>query len=109
MEIAVELEEWAGSAVIRNRDRQYQRKPAASYLDAAASMTPRQAVFYRNLIRIAEVLKNNTIPVDFEIPGRGAVYLDRGCIKMAADSGFLAPLTDAQDGLVESIQLSWNV
>ncbi len=107
MIIDVELEDWGGSAVIRSG--RADRKPAADYDDKAARLTARQAVFYRNLIRIAEKLGSNVIPVDFELGGGAPVFLDRGCIKIAEHAGFVLPLADGPTGVVDSITLNWRV
>jgi len=87
MLLRVDLEEWRGSPVIRDANSRYERKPARLFTDAPSRLKPRQAVFYRNLIRIAEAIQSSAIPVDFELEGRGAVYLDRGCIKIAEHAG----------------------
>jgi hypothetical protein len=109
MRIDVDLEEWLPSAVVRERRSDYQRKSAASFTDAPADLTLRQAVFYRNLIRLAGVLRTQTIPVDFELGSGTAFYLDRGCIKIAEHAGFIEPLEDGPDGVVGSIRLAWRV
>lgn len=109
MIINVTLERWHGSPVIRTVNRTYSRKPAAAFDDAAAGLTPRQAIFYRNLIRIAEAVRGGTIPVDFTLPSGEVLYLDRGCIKISELSGFIAPLTDDESGLVSTISIAWRV
>jgi hypothetical protein len=85
------------------------RKSAASFNDEPADLTPRQGAFYRNLIRLAEVLRSPIISVDFEIGDGSAPYLDRGCIKIAEHAGFIEPLEDGPLGVVHSIRLAWRV
>jgi hypothetical protein len=82
---------------------------ASDYMDVAARLTPRQAAFYRNLIRIAAELGSEDIPVEFELPNGHAVYLDRGCIKIAEHAGFIELLRDGASGNVETIRLTWRV
>ncbi len=108
MRIQVELEDWPGSPVIHQRGPGYGQKPADSFNDAPASLKPRQAVFYRNLIRLAEVLGSSVIPVQFELQDETALYLDRGCIKIAEHAGFIEPLENSPAGFVESIRLAWR-
>ena len=108
MLINADLESWDGSAVVRPVRADYQRLPAFSYRDAAARLTSRQGVFYRNLIRLAEELGGGIIPVDFEQPGGRRVYLDRGCIKIAERAGFITPLVDDAHGVVSHIVLTWT-
>jgi hypothetical protein len=107
MVIDVELEEWDGSNVTHTQTVGYRRKNAADFNDEPAGLTPRQGVFYRNLIRLAQVLKSREIPVDFVLRGR-QVYLDRGCIKIAEHAGFIEPITDGPSGSVENICLAWR-
>jgi hypothetical protein len=104
-----ELEEWTGSKVIRPIDSRYRRKPADQFADAPAALTPRQAIFYRNLIRIAEATQSRELPVEFELLDGTAVHLDYGCIKIAVHAGFLEPLINGPNGTVETILLSWIV
>jgi hypothetical protein len=111
MLIDVELEEWVGErdggAVTRERGPHYRRKPVSEFQDRPARLTPRQAVFCRNLITLA-VATNNEIPVDFEFPNGQSVYLDRGCIKIAERAGFIERLANGDSGAVESIRLRWQ-
>lgn len=109
MIVRVELEEWKGSAVVRTCGSDYARQPAAAFSDKPAKLTERQAVFYRNLIRLAEAVASDQIPLDFEIPNGGRLYLDRGCVKIAEHAGFILPLEDGPDGVVDVLTLAWNV
>jgi hypothetical protein len=77
--------------------------------DKPARLTPRQASFYRNLIAMAEELKSNALPVVFELEGRGPVFLDRGCIKMAEHAGFIKTLKNGPDGYLDCIELCFDV
>jgi hypothetical protein len=110
MLISTQLEEWHGSPVIcvvRRAD--YGRLPASAFNDAPATLTSRQAVFYRNLIRIAEATGLQDIPVDFEDATGQRHYLDRGCIKIAEHAGFIKQLRNGPNGVVDTIRLSWTV
>lgn len=108
MVVDVELEEWRSSPVVRERRADYRRKNAASFVDEPAGLTPRQGVFYRNLIQIAVAVENRNIPVDFDLADGRGVYLDRGCIKIAEHAGFIERLSNGPDGVVESIRLAWR-
>jgi len=109
MIIDVDLEEWSGSRVIRERDASYRRLSAADFNDRPARLTPRQCVFYSNLMRLAIALKSLEIPVDFELPNGTPLFLDRGCIKIAEHAGFIVPLQDAPSGTLEHIRLAWGI
>jgi hypothetical protein len=109
MVIDVELEQGGfDSPDIRERKSGYTRWPATRFSDRAAGLTSRQAVFYRNLIRLAERTGGDRIPVDFELPDGRQMVLDHGCIKIAELSGFIRPLTDGAAGVVENLQLAWR-
>jgi hypothetical protein len=105
--IDVELEEWTGSPVIRDvAGRPYSRWPAAAYKDKPAKLTKRQATFHENLRRIALATGSPQIPVDFFLRGRGKVYLDHGCIKIAEHAGFIKRLENGPEGVVEYVELA---
>jgi hypothetical protein len=106
MIIDVQLEPYEGSAVVRRRGSDYRRKPAGQFTDRPAKLGHRQAVFYRNLLRLAVARDSLEIPVDFELPDGTAVYLDRGCIKIAEHAGFIEALQDDASGLVSTIRLA---
>jgi hypothetical protein len=108
MIIDVELEDWDDSPVVRQQGRDYKRKRAEEFFDEPAQLTARQAVFYRNLIRLAVAVGGPTIPADFELADGRRVYLDRGCMKIAEHAGFVRPLRNGANGVVESIQLAWQ-
>ena len=59
-------------------------------------------------MQIAAQLNSNYIPVDFMTPNQGKLYLDRGCVKIAAHAGFIKPLKHDEDGVVSEIELSWD-
>lgn len=109
MLIETELDEWQPSPVIRKAGRGYCRKAATEYRDAAACLTARQAVFYRNLISLALTLRSRDIPVDFQLSDGSRRYLDRGCIKIAEHAGFIQPLADDASGTVASVRLARSV
>jgi hypothetical protein len=111
--INVELEPWLEGGprgeVTRVRSSRYRRIPVDEFRDHSAALTPRQAVFYRNLIRIAVAIGSSEIPVDFELANGDRVYFDRGCIRIAALAGFIQPLENsASSGVVEMIRISWT-
>lgn len=106
--VKVELEHWSGSPVIRTMNGSYRKIPANEYRDAAAALSPRQAIFYRNLIRLAEVLKTNVIPAEFELPSGEQMFLDRGCVKIAEIAGFIRPLSNDSAGVVSKVMLNFE-
>ncbi|HEV3184953.1 MAG TPA: hypothetical protein VGZ49_08725 [Xanthobacteraceae bacterium] len=108
-QLNAELESWSGSGVFHPITSQYRRKPVDQFADKPARLTPRQAIFYRNLIRIAEETKSRDLPLEYVLPGGTHVHLDYGCIKIAVLAGFLEPLVNGPSGLVENITLSWLV
>ncbi len=59
-------------------------------------------------MQIARHLNSNFIPVDFSTPDRGALYLDRGCVKIAVHAGFLKPLKHDDSGVVSEVELTWD-
>jgi hypothetical protein len=109
MVIDVQLEGYPTSPVVRKVGNDYVRIPCAKFSDAAARLTERQAVFYRNLIRIAEAMGKGILLVDFHLPSGEHMYLDRGCIRIAELAGFVAQLKDDDAGAVSSIELVWSV
>jgi hypothetical protein len=108
LQLNTELELWSDSPVVRAITSRYRRKSADQFTDAPAKLTPRQAVFYRNLIKIAEAAKSREIPIEFELSNGAHVHLDYGCIKIADHAGFIQPLINGPDGTVGSITLSWK-
>lgn len=107
-ELNFEIEDWETSPVIRTVGREYERWSAGRYNDAPARLKPRQAIFYRNLIEMALIGGSVSLPVDFICNG-AHVYLDHGCIKIAEHAGFIEPLTNGPNGVVDTIRLSWSV
>lgn len=105
--IAVELEEWKGTPVIGVQTTQ--QRSAKEFIYKASAMRPRQAMFYRNLIRLAEVLESEEIPVEFLLANGTRARMDHGCIKIAEHAGFIEPLQDGPSGFVETIRLKWKV
>lgn len=109
--INVHLEEHAGSTSqpFHPAGPNYQYRIASSLTDKPARLTARQAVFYRNLIRIAEQLQSNELPIDF-IDATGAhMAMDLGCVKIAEHAGFLEPLSEGPDGTMKIVKLNWYV
>jgi hypothetical protein len=105
MIIDVQLDPYSGkSQVIHPRGPNYESWPVAKFKKTRATLTPRQAVFYRNLIQLAQALESPTIPVQFELADTEC-HLDRGCIKFAEHAGFIEPLQNGPTGVVESIRL----
>lgn len=105
--IVVQLETWDGTPVIGVKTTE--RRSAKDFKDKPAIMHPRQAVFYRNLIKIAEVLGSREIPVEFALGNGERARMDHGCVKMAELAGFIEPLQDGASGYVETIRLAWRV
>jgi hypothetical protein len=109
--IGIHLEQHVGgpSQPFHRAGDDYKYRNASSLSDLPASLTPRLAVFYRNLIRLAELLKSQDLPVDF-IDGTGAhVAMDLGCVKIAEHAGFIQLLSNGPSGGLESIRLSFAV
>jgi hypothetical protein len=107
-ELNSETEAWETSPVIRSVGHEYEQWAADRYSDAPARLTPRQVAFYRNLIEMALAGGSSDFPVDFVCNGVH-VYLDHGCIKIAEHAGFIEPLSNGPNGVVETIKLSWSV
>ena len=107
--IQVDLESGPGFDTVRDMNAAYKPMWSTSLADKPARLTPRQASFYRNLIAIAEVTQSDEIPAVFELTGRGVVFLDRGCIKIAEHAGFVRPLLDGPSSYLETIRLSFDV
>jgi hypothetical protein len=108
LRLETELEPWSGSPVVHTIKSGYRRKSASQFTDAPAKLTPRQAVFYRNLIRIAESAKARELPIEFELRDGTPVHLDYGCIRIGIHAGFIEELEDGLGGTVETITLSWK-
>jgi hypothetical protein len=88
---------------------EYEFRKAGSLTDLPAKLTSRQAVFYRNLVRLAELLQSQNIPIHF-IEARGEhVAMDLGCVKMAEHAGFVKKLSDSANGHLEGVNLAWKV
>ena len=88
---------------------EYRRMRADEFRDKPASLTERQANFYRNLIHLALATDSSHLPVDFETADGARMCLDRGCIKIAEHAGFIRSLEDNDErGTVGSITLSWT-
>lgn len=107
--IAANLESGPGFDTIRDMNPSYKPMASADLADKPARLTARQASFYRNLIAIAAATESDEIPIVFELTGRGVVFLDRGCVKMAEHAGFVRPLSDGPEGYLQSIRLSFDV
>lgn len=87
----------------------YKYRDASELSDLPASLTPRLAVFYRDLIRLAERLNSQDLPVHF-IDATGAhMAMDLGCVKIAEHAGFIQPLSNGSSAGLESIRLSFAV
>ena len=97
------------SATVRFAGPAYRRKPAAQFKERPPTMSPRQANFYRNLIRLAQACKGEVLPVDFETLDGRRMFLDRGCIKIAEQAGFIGKLKNDRSGQVSEITLKWKV
>jgi hypothetical protein len=106
--IAANLEGGPGFDTVRDLNPSYHSMRSAELADKPARLTERQASFYRNLITLAQALGSDIIPVEFELAGRGRVFLDRGCIKIAEHAGFIRPLRDGASGYLEFIELGFD-
>jgi hypothetical protein len=109
--VNVHLEEHLGgtSQPFHPAGSKYDYRIASSLTDKPARLTPRQAVFYRNLIRIAEQLQSQEIPLDFMDATGTHMAMDLGCVKIAEHAGFIQPLTDSVEGVMKTIRLNWLV
>jgi hypothetical protein len=87
----------------------YGYRNASSLTDKPARLTERQAVFYRNLIRISEQLQSQELPIDFQDATGTHMAMDLGCVKIAEHAGFIKPLSNGPDGMMKTICLSWLV
>jgi hypothetical protein len=109
--IDIQLVIWPGgpSQGFHPVKRVYEYRKAETLTDLPARLTSRQAVFYRNLIRLAEVLQSQTIPIQFLDVNGNHVAMDLGCVKIAEHAGFIENLTNGQNGYLESVRLPWRV
>jgi hypothetical protein len=107
----INLETWPGgpSQGFHPVKGEYEFRAADSLTDLPARLTSRQAVFYRNLIRLAELLQSQKIPVHFVEANGNHVAMDLGCVKMAEHAGFVQKLSDGSNGYLEEICLAWSV
>lgn len=83
-------------------------RSADQFTDAPAKLTPRQSAFYRNLVRLAEQTGTKTLPISFLTIDGAEKRMDYGCMKIAEHAGFIEPLTNSSNGVVETITLRWN-
>jgi hypothetical protein len=83
-------------------------RPAADFQDAPAKQTARQSAFYRNLIRLAEQMESKILPIAFTTIDGSAKRMDYGCIKIAEHAGFIEPLSNNVNGVVDVISLTWD-
>lgn len=72
-------------------------------------LTGRQAAFYRDLIRLAEALQSQHLPIDFIDATGSHIAMDLGCVKIAEHAGFIQSLKDDSSGYLKAITLSWAV
>lgn len=93
--IDVQLETWSRgpSQGFHPVKGTYEYRKAETLTELPARLTNRQAVFYRNLIRLAEVLQSQTIPIHFTDAKDRHVAMDLGCVKIAEHAGFVETLT----------------
>lgn len=103
----IDLENWHGPSNVYHSYKP--PLPADQYNDKAATLTERQAVFYRNLIKLALKLQTAHLPVSFGLPDGRNISLDRGCIKIAEHARFIMPLENNSQGVVTHITLAWRV
>jgi hypothetical protein len=98
-------EEAAGSKTLSNPGK---LRPASEFADAPAKQTARQSAFYRNLIRLAEQTGAKTLPITFLTVDGTAKRMDYGCMKIAEHAGFIEPLANSFNGVVETVTLRWD-
>ena len=84
-------------------------KTAEQFADEPAKLTARQAAFYRNLIRLAEQVGSQVLPIKFKTKDGSEKRMDYGCIKIAVHAGFIDQLDNSTNGFVENIKLHWKV
>jgi hypothetical protein len=109
--VNIHLEEHIGSTSqpFHPAGSKYVYRVASSLTDKPARLTERQAVFYRNLIRIAELLQSQELPIDFLDATGAHMAMDLGCVKIAEHGGFIRPLANGPDGVMKTIRLNWCV
>jgi hypothetical protein len=109
--IRVHLEEHVGgkSQPFHPAGAKYEYPAASNLADKPSRLTERQAVFYRNLIRMAEKLQSQELPLDFLDTNGAHMAMDLGCVKIAEHAGFIEPLTNEPDGRMKTIRLKWLV
>jgi hypothetical protein len=83
-------------------------RSAASFKDKPARLTEREADFCKLLIDLALQARSPRIPAVFDSTA-GRLIFDQGCMKMAEHRGFVRPLTDDADGVVSSVELTFDV
>jgi hypothetical protein len=98
-------EEAPGSKTLSNPSS---LRAADQFTDAPAKLKPRQAAFYRNLVRLAEQTGSRTLPISFFILDGAEKRMDYGCMKIAEHAGFIELLANSSNRVVETITLRWN-
>lgn len=85
------------------------RFSASEYNDDRLGKTLRQENFYHNLLQIHRLLKyRKNLPVYFIDDEGNSWHLDRGCVKMAVNYGFLDELkNDDTTGYLTEVVLRW--
>jgi hypothetical protein len=111
LKINIELETWPDgpSQGFHPVKGEYEYPKTETLTDLPARLTSRQAVFYRNLIRLAEVLQSQTIPVHFTDAKGDHLAMDLGCVKIAEHGGFVKSLANGECGHLEDVALGWVV
>jgi hypothetical protein len=104
--LAFDWEEASGAKTLSNPGKS---RAAEHFADEPAQLTARQAAFYRNLIRLAEQVGSRTLPISFITKDGSAKRMDHGCMKIAVHAKFIEQLSDAANGVVETITLKWDV
>jgi hypothetical protein len=100
--------EWEEATVSTTLSDPSPLKAASEFACRPCRMQPRQATFYRNLIKLAEQTRSRIIPVSFIKSDGQEKRLDFGCMKLAEHAGFITRLENGPSGVVETIQLAWN-
>jgi hypothetical protein len=100
--------EWEEATVSTTLSDASPLRSASEFRYPPSQMQPRQAAFYRNLIRLAEQTRSRVLPVCFETLDGRKKRMDFGCMKLAEHAGFIDPLSDGPSAVVEQIQLAWD-
>ena len=83
------------------------RPPASEYIYGSRKFTERQENFHQNLLRLYRLTDSEKLPVYFSDDAGDHWRMDRGCIAMAVQDGFLKELENDSPGRLTAVVLSW--